>query len=45
MDDGIDRYEEHAIRRIADLLYVEHPRFIAARREARRNLGLSAPDQ
>ena len=45
VDDGIDRYEEHVIRRIAELLYVEHPRFIAARREARQNLGLPSPGQ
>jgi len=30
-DGRIDRYEEHIIRRAADLLYVEHHRFIEAK--------------
>jgi len=30
-DGRIDRYEEHIIRRAADLLYVSHPRFIEAK--------------
>jgi len=30
-DGQIDRYEEHIIRRAADLLYVEHARFIEAK--------------
>ncbi|MGA0839519.1 MAG: TerB family tellurite resistance protein [Pseudomonadales bacterium] len=39
-DDALDRYEEHTIRRIAELLYVEHNRFIEAKRRARDNRGL-----
>ena len=34
-DDQVDRYEEATIRKIADLLYVPHARFIDARRIAR----------
>ena len=30
-DDHIDRFEEHTIRRIADLLYLSHGRFIEAK--------------
>lgn len=30
-DGQVDRYEEHIIRRAADLLYVEHARFIEAK--------------
>ena len=33
-DGHIDRYEEHVIRRVADLIYVEHSRFIQAKHEA-----------
>ncbi|MGB1091631.1 MAG: TerB family tellurite resistance protein [Oceanobacter sp.] len=33
--DGIDRYEEHIIRRIADLLYVPHSEFMRAKHVAR----------
>jgi uncharacterized tellurite resistance protein B-like protein len=36
-DDAVDRYEEHTIRRIAELLYVSHERFIEAKRRAREN--------
>ena len=35
-DSGLDKYEEATIRKIADLLYVDHPRFIAAKLKARR---------
>ncbi len=34
-DAELDRYEEHTLRRIAELLYVPHQRFIAAKRLAR----------
>ena len=34
-DAHIDAFEEHTIRRIADLLYVPHQRFIEAKRAAR----------
>ena len=32
---GLDKYEEHIIRRIAELLYVPHSEFIRAKLEAR----------
>ena len=38
-DDVLDKYEEHTIRKIADLLYLSHADFIAAKREARARLG------
>ena len=34
---GVDRFEEHTIRRIADLLYLSHERFIQAKLLARQN--------
>ncbi len=34
-DMTIDRFEEHTIRRISELLYVSHARFIEAKRRAR----------
>jgi len=34
-DARLDRFEEHTIRRIAELLYVSHSRFIEAKRKAR----------
>lgn len=34
-DARIDRFEEHTIRKIAELLYVSHSRFIEAKRTAR----------
>lgn len=34
-DETIDRFEEHMIRKIAELLYVSHSRFIQAKRQAR----------
>jgi len=36
-DSNIDVHEEYTIRRIADLLYVSHDDFIAAKLEARKN--------
>ena len=45
VDAQIDAFEEHTIRRIADLLYVPHQRFIeaklAARSEALRGTGIT----
>ena len=35
-DAELDKYEEAVIRKIADLLYVSHSDFIAAKREAQR---------
>jgi len=37
-DEQIDSFEEHTIRRIADLLYVSHNKFIAAKLAARADL-------
>ena len=34
-DEKIDRFEEHMIRKIAELLYVSHARFIEAKQRAR----------
>jgi len=34
---GVDRFEEHTIRRIADLLYLSHDRFIEAKMLARES--------
>lgn len=34
-DDIICKFEEHMIRRIADLLYIPHPQFIKAKHEAK----------
>jgi uncharacterized tellurite resistance protein B-like protein len=36
-DDRIDRFEEHMIRKISELLYVSHARFIEAKQTARLN--------
>jgi uncharacterized tellurite resistance protein B-like protein len=33
-DGQLDRYEEHIIRRIADLIYLDHVRFMQAKHEA-----------
>lgn len=35
-DQGLDRYEEHTIRKIAELLYLSHSRFIEAKLLAKR---------
>ncbi|WP_430462558.1 TerB family tellurite resistance protein [Thalassolituus sp. LLYu03] len=37
-DQQLDKYEEHMVRRIADLLYVPHAAFIQARNRARDGL-------
>ncbi len=34
---GLDRYEEHTIRKIAELLYLSHARYIEAKLRARRD--------
>ena len=34
-DDVLSRYEEHLIRKVADLLYVPHSDFMAAKQQAR----------
>jgi uncharacterized tellurite resistance protein B-like protein len=39
-DGNIDKYEEHIIRRIADLLYVPHAGFIQAKLSAQATTGL-----
>ena len=41
-DAGVGKYEDAAIRKIAELLYVGHSRFIAAKHKARR---LAAADR
>ncbi len=35
---GLDRYEEHTIRKIAELLYLSHARYIEAKLRARRDV-------
>ena len=40
-DAGLDKYEEATIRKIADLLYVDHPRFIAAKLKAKQLVAVS----
>ena len=37
-DGNLDRYEEHMIRKIADLLYVKHADFIRTKLAAKENL-------
>lgn len=37
-DDSLNHFEEHMIRKIADLLYVSHTRFIEAKQIARQGL-------
>jgi len=36
-DNKIDKYEEHMVRKIADLIFVEHKDFINAKLKARDN--------
>lgn len=36
-DDHMDKYEEHLIRRVADLLYVPHRQFITAKLRAQKS--------
>jgi uncharacterized tellurite resistance protein B-like protein len=35
-DASLDKYEEHMVRKVADLLYVPHSAFIAAKHRARK---------
>jgi len=44
VDGHLDRYEEHFIRKIADLLYVSHKSYIGAKLRARERMG-SAPSK
>lgn len=37
-DDALHRYEEHTIRKIAELLYLSHSRFIEAKLTAKRDV-------
>tara|TARA_B100000029_G_C17414683_1_gene902040 strand:- start:623 stop:1066 length:444 start_codon:yes stop_codon:yes gene_type:complete len=37
IDDDLDAFEEHTIRKIAELLYLSHDRFIEAKIKARRS--------
>jgi uncharacterized tellurite resistance protein B-like protein len=39
-DKSLDRYEEHMVRKIADLIYVEHEDFINAKLRVKKKLGL-----
>ena len=39
-DDHLDRYEEHMVRRIADLIYVSHADFMQAKHQVRKHLGI-----
>ncbi len=38
-DDEIDKYEDHIVRKISDLLYVSHKHFILAKKNAKQKLG------
>lgn len=42
-DAHLDRFEEHMIRRIAELLYLSHSRFIEAKRVARAQPDVEVP--
>jgi uncharacterized tellurite resistance protein B-like protein len=35
----LEKYEEHAVRKLAELLYVSHTDFIAAKHRAQRRSG------
>jgi uncharacterized tellurite resistance protein B-like protein len=39
-DKYLDKYEEHMVRRVADLIYVEHKDFIDAKLRVKKKLGL-----
>lgn len=39
-DGKIDRYEEHLIRKVADLLYLSHKDFILGKQQARKKAGI-----
>lgn len=40
-DGRLDKYEDHFVRKIADLLYVRHSEFMKAKHRVREALGLS----
>ncbi|MFW6094359.1 MAG: TerB family tellurite resistance protein [Pseudomonadota bacterium] len=40
-DEDLSRYEEHTIRKISELLYLTHPRYIEAKLTAKRDAGLA----
>ncbi len=40
MDKYLDKHEEHMVRRIADLIYVEHKDFIDAKLRLKKKLGM-----
>jgi uncharacterized tellurite resistance protein B-like protein len=40
IDKFLDKYEEHMVRKIADLIYVEHKDFIDAKLRVKKKLGL-----
>ena len=42
-DRRLDKYEDHLVRKIADLLYVSHRDFIGAKLKARQAAGVTAP--
>jgi len=39
-DESLDKHEEHMVRKIADLIYVEHTDFIDAKLRVKKKLGL-----
>jgi len=39
-DGHLDKYEEHVIRKVSDLLYVKHRDFVQAKHRVQRELGL-----
>jgi len=39
-DERLDMYEEHMVRRIADLIYVSHKDFLQAKHRVKQQLGL-----
>lgn len=43
-DSRLDRYEEHMIRKVSDLIYLRHSDFIRTKLQVREALGLSSPD-
>ncbi len=43
-DGHVDKYEEHLIRRVADLIHVPHRSFIAAKHEAEQRRAQAGPD-
>ena len=43
-DKRLDRYEEHMIRKVGDLIYLRHSDFIRTKLQVREALGLSSQD-